>query len=87
MPDYEMICDYVKMQEIRKASKINICGLMRGYATMIKVLFICHGNICRSTLAQSFFTPMVLQTSLSLTVVQQAEKKSAIHPTEELSIN
>ncbi|RGS66629.1 low molecular weight phosphotyrosine protein phosphatase, partial [Dorea formicigenerans] len=22
---------------------------MRGYATMIKILFICHGNICRST--------------------------------------
>ena len=54
-----MICDYVKMQEIRKASKINICGLMRGYATMIKVLFICHGNICRSTMAQSIFTHLV----------------------------
>lgn len=26
---------------------------------MIKVLFICHGNICRSTLAQSFFTHLV----------------------------
>lgn len=25
----------------------------------IKVLFICHGNICRSTLAQSFFTHLV----------------------------
>ncbi len=26
---------------------------------MIKVLFICHGNICRSTMAQSVFTHMV----------------------------
>ena len=26
---------------------------------MIKVLFICHGNICRSTMAQSVFTAMV----------------------------
>ena len=26
---------------------------------MIKILFICHGNICRSTLAQSFFTHLV----------------------------
>ena len=26
---------------------------------MIKVLFVCHGNICRSTLAQSFFTYLV----------------------------
>ena len=32
---------------------------MRGYATMIKVLFICHGNICRSTLAESVFTHKV----------------------------
>lgn len=26
---------------------------------MIKVLFICHGNICRSTMAQSVFTYLV----------------------------
>ncbi|MSR94118.1 low molecular weight phosphotyrosine protein phosphatase [Clostridiaceae bacterium 68-1-5] len=26
---------------------------------MIKVLFICHGNICRSTMAESLFTHMV----------------------------
>ena len=26
---------------------------------MIKVLFICHGNICRSTMAESVFTQMV----------------------------
>ena len=32
---------------------------MRGYATMIKVLFICHGNICRSTMAQFVFQHMV----------------------------
>ncbi len=28
---------------------------------MIRVLFICHGNICRSTMAQSVFTHMVQQ--------------------------
>ena len=60
-----MICDYVKMQEIRKASKINICGLMRGYATMIKVLFICHGNICRSTMAQSVFAHLAAEANLA----------------------
>ena len=27
----------------------------------IKVLFICHGNICRSTMAESVFTHMVQQ--------------------------
>lgn len=26
---------------------------------MIKVLFVCHGNICRSTMAESVFTYMV----------------------------
>ena len=32
---------------------------MRGYATMIKILFICHGNICRSTMAQYVLQDMV----------------------------
>ena len=32
---------------------------------MIKVLFICHGNICRSTLAESVFTHMVSTLGLS----------------------
>ena len=31
---------------------------------MIKVLFLCHGNICRSTMAQSVFTHMVKQKGL-----------------------
>ena len=26
---------------------------------MIRVLFVCHGNICRSTMAESMFTDMV----------------------------
>lgn len=32
---------------------------------MIKVLFICHGNICRSTMAQSVFAHMVSQRGIS----------------------
>lgn len=32
---------------------------------MIKILFICHGNICRSTMAQSVFAHMVSQQGLS----------------------
>ena len=31
---------------------------------MVKVLLICHGNICRSTLAESLFTPMVKQKGI-----------------------
>lgn len=30
----------------------------------IKVLFVCHGNICRSTLAESLFTHMVKQKGI-----------------------
>lgn len=32
---------------------------------MIKVLFICHGNICRSTMAQSVMTHLIKQQGLS----------------------
>ncbi len=32
---------------------------------MIKVLFVCHGNICRSTMAQSMFQDMVNKLGLS----------------------
>ena len=38
---------------------------MRGYATMIKVLFVCHGNICRSTMAESVFTYLATQAGLA----------------------
>ena len=31
---------------------------------MIKVLFICHGNICRSTMAESVFTHMVRERGI-----------------------
>nr|MBQ8251925.1 low molecular weight phosphotyrosine protein phosphatase [Lachnospiraceae bacterium] len=32
---------------------------------MIKILFICHGNICRSTMAESVMTHIVNQNHLS----------------------
>ena len=31
---------------------------------MIKILFICHGNICRSTMAESVFTHMVKEKNI-----------------------
>ena len=31
---------------------------------MIKILFICHGNICRSTMAESVFTYLAAQRGL-----------------------
>ncbi len=32
---------------------------LRGYAIMIKVLFICHGNICRSPMAEFVMKKLV----------------------------
>ena len=31
---------------------------------MIKILFVCHGNICRSTMAESVFTHMVRERGI-----------------------
>ncbi len=32
---------------------------------MIRVLFVCHGNICRSTMAESVFTHMVRERGIA----------------------
>lgn len=46
----------------------------------IKVLFICHGNICRSTMAESVFTHMVKQRHID----QLFEINSAATSREEI---
>ena len=38
--------------------------ILEGDRELIRVLFICHGNICRSTLAESLFTYMVKQRGI-----------------------
>ena len=38
---------------------------IRRNANMIKILFVCHGNICRSTMAQSVFQYLTAQAGLS----------------------
>ncbi|RHV74056.1 hypothetical protein DXB02_17870 [Blautia sp. OF11-22] len=58
---------------------------------MIKILFVCHGNICRSTLAESVFTHKVnslgLATILKSTASPPAARRSAIRRTTGQSIN
>lgn len=47
---------------------------------MIKILFVCHGNICRSTMAESMLTHMVRQRGLQ----EQFEIDSAATSREEI---
>ena len=47
---------------------------------MIKILFVCHGNICRSTMAQSVLSHMVAQRGMA----EQFEIDSAATSREEL---
>ena len=47
---------------------------------MIRVLFVCHGNICRSTMAESMFTHMVQEQGLG----ELFEIDSAATSTEEI---
>ena len=47
---------------------------------MIRVLFVCHGNICRSTMAESVFTYMVKERGLE----KMFKINSAATSTEEI---
>ena len=46
----------------------------------IKILFVCHGNICRSTMAQSVFQDMVNKAGLA----ERFDIDSAATSTEEI---
>lgn len=46
----------------------------------IKILFVCHGNICRSTMAQSVFQDMVNKSELA----ERFDIDSAATSTEEI---
>lgn len=38
---------------------------MRRYNKMIKILFVCHGNICRSTMAEYVWKDLVLKEGIA----------------------
>lgn len=55
-------------------------GYMQEMQNVVKVLFICHGNICRSPMAEFIFKDMVEKRGLK----DQFEIKSAATSTEEI---
>lgn len=53
------------MHKVAKSQEIQGFEKIKGDKnTMIKVLFLCHGNICRSTMAQFVFQDMVNKQGL-----------------------
>lgn len=55
-----------KIKESAKKPEITgLCRLIKGYKIMIKVLFVCLGNICRSTMAESVMTYLVEREGLA----------------------
>lgn len=53
---------------------------MKGYKGMVKILFICHGNICRSPMAEYVMKKLVSDAGLS----DSYEISSAATSTEEI---
>ena len=72
--------DYWGIDETFVAGKLNLVEVQWRYKKMIKILFICHGNICRSTMAESVFTYLATQAGLA----SQFEINSAATSREEI---
>jgi len=52
-----------KIKESAKKPEITgLCRLIKGYKIMIKVVFVCHGNICRSPMAEYVMKDLVRQS-------------------------
>ena len=47
-----------------KSQKWRKTSILRRFRALIKILFVCHGNICRSTMAESVMTHLVKQRHL-----------------------
>lgn len=50
---------------------------------MIRVLFVCHGNICRSPLAQGIFDKLILEQGLDKRVSSDSAGTHALHAGED----
>ena len=53
----QILCEFLK---VRKSSQNTaFSGILRKKYIMIKILFVCHGNICRSPMAEFLFKSYV----------------------------
>ncbi len=79
--DLRRLWEKAKIKESAKKPEITgLCRLIKGYKIMIKVLFVCHGNICRSPMAEYVMKDLVKKSNLS----DQFHISSAATSTEEI---
>ena len=79
--DLRRLWEKAKIKESAKKPEITgICRLIKGYKIMIKVLFVCHGNICRSPISEYVLKNMVEKRGLT----DAFEIASAATSTEEI---
>lgn len=64
--DLRRLWEKAKIKESAKKPEITgLCRLIKGYKIMIKVLFVCHGNICRSPMAEFVMKDLVQKAGLA----------------------
>lgn len=64
--DLRRLWEKAKIKESAKKPEITgLCRLIKGYKIMIKVLFVCHGNICRSPMAEFVMKKLVSDAGLT----------------------
>lgn len=79
--DLHRFWEKAKIKESAKKPEITgLYRLIKGYKIMIKILFVCHGNICRSPMALYYFRSLLKERGLSGII--QAD--SAATSTEEI---
>ena len=79
--DLHRFWEKAKIKESAKKPEITgLYRLIKGYKIMIKILFVCHGNICRSPMAEYVMKDLVKKANLA----DQFYIASAATSTEEI---
>lgn len=64
--DLHRFWEKAKIKESAKKPEITgLYRLIKGYKIMIKILFVCHGNICRSPMAEFLLKDMIKKEGLA----------------------